>query len=143
MATLPPKTYTKEELAAIEIQYEEMLEASELISKSGQGLVDKAFQIALKAHEGTYRKSGKPYITHPIEVARIVGVEIGLGSTSISAALLHDVVEDTEWTLEDIEREFDKTMANIVDGLTKIDGLFDKREVTKNAENFYFFLPHC
>ncbi|MGB1205040.1 MAG: RelA/SpoT family protein [Chitinophagales bacterium] len=136
MTTLPPKTYTKAELIAIEIQYEEMLEASELISKSGQELVDKAFQIALKAHEGTYRKSGKPYITHPIEVARIVGVEIGLGSTSVSAALLHDVVEDTEWTLEDIEREFDKTMANIVDGLTKIDGLFDKREVTKNAENF-------
>ena len=85
-------------------------------------IIDKAFKFACEAHKGVRRRSGEPYILHPITVARIVSQEIGLGSTSICAALLHDVVEDTEYTTEDIEAMFGKKIAQIVDGLTKISG---------------------
>lgn len=84
--------------------------------------IEKAFLLAKTAHKGIVRKSGEPYIMHPLAVARIVAKEIGLGSTSICAALLHDVVEDTEYTVEDIAGLFDPKIAQIVDGLTKISG---------------------
>ena len=83
-------------------------------------IIERAFKFAKEAHKGIRRRSGEPYILHPIAVARIVSQEIGLGSTSICAALLHDVVEDTEYTVEDIENHFGKKIASIVDGLTKI-----------------------
>ena len=85
-------------------------------------LISKAFNFARKAHEGVRRLSGEPYIMHPLAVAQIVCGEIGLGSTSICAALLHDVVEDTEYTVEDLNNVFGPKIAQIVDGLTKISG---------------------
>ena len=99
-------------------------------------LVEKAFHFANQAHKGIRRRSGEPYIMHPIAVARIVVKEIGLGSTSICAALLHDVVEDTDYTIEDIENLFGKRIAIIVDGLTKISGGVFGERVSEQAENF-------
>ncbi|PYF69498.1 RelA/SpoT family protein [Pedobacter nutrimenti] len=97
--------------------------------------IRKAFDMALESHKNMRRKSGEPYIYHPIAVAQIAAEEIGLGTTSIVCALLHDVVEDTEITLEDIEREFGKKTAKIIDGLTKISGVFDYNS-SLQAENF-------
>jgi GTP pyrophosphokinase len=99
-------------------------------------IIDKAFKFARDAHQGIRRRSGEPYIMHPIAVATIVNQEIGLGSTSISAALLHDVVEDTEYTVEDIEAQFGKKIARIVDGLTKISGGIFGDKASVQAENF-------
>ena len=99
-------------------------------------VIDKAFRFARDAHKGIRRRSGEPYIMHPIAVATIVSQEIGLGSTSISAALLHDVVEDTDYTLEDIETQFGKKIARIVDGLTKISGGIFGDKASAQAENF-------
>lgn len=99
-------------------------------------IITKAFAFARGAHEGARRRSGEPYILHPIAVARIVCKEIGLGSTSICAALLHDVVEDTDYTVEDISSLFGEKIAKIVDGLTKISsGMFGDK-VSSQAENF-------
>lgn len=98
--------------------------------------IEKAFLLAKAAHKGIKRKSGEPYILHPLAVARIVAKEIGLGSTSICAALLHDVVEDTEYTVEDIANLFDPKIAQIVDGLTKISGGVFGENVSGQAENF-------
>ena len=87
-------------------------------------IITKAFNFANQAHKGVKRQSGEPYIMHPLAVAKIVCNEIGLGSTSICSALLHDVVEDTDYTVEDIENIFGPKIAHIVDGLTKIsDGI--------------------
>ncbi|MEJ5963522.1 RelA/SpoT family protein [Pedobacter immunditicola] len=97
--------------------------------------IRKAFDMALESHKNMRRKSGEPYIYHPIAVAQIAAEEIGLGTTSIVCALLHDVVEDTEITLDDIEREFGKKTAKIIDGLTKISGVFDYNS-SLQAENF-------
>lgn len=97
--------------------------------------IRKAFDMALESHKNMRRKSGEPYIYHPIAVAQIAAEEIGLGTTSIVCALLHDVVEDTDITLEDIEREFGKKTAKIIDGLTKISGVFDYNS-SLQAENF-------
>lgn len=97
--------------------------------------IRKAFDLALEAHKSMRRKSGEPYIYHPIAVARICAEEIGLGATSIIAALLHDTVEDTEVTLEDVEGMFGKKVARIIDGLTKITGFVDNTESIQ-AENF-------
>ena len=99
-------------------------------------IIDKAYKFAREAHQGIRRRSGEPYILHPIAVATIVNQEIGLGSTSISAALLHDVVEDTEYTVEDIEAQFGKKIARIVDGLTKISGGIFGDKASVQAENF-------
>ena len=99
-------------------------------------LIEKAFRFAKKAHGGIRRRSGEPYILHPIAVAKIASQEIGLGSTSICAALLHDVVEDTEYTVEDIERMFGKKIAQIVAGLTKISGGIFGDQASAQAENF-------
>ncbi len=98
-------------------------------------LIQKAFGIAYESHKGVRRKSGEPYILHPIAVARIVAHEIGLDSKSIACALLHDVVEDTDYTIDDIERLFGKTIAKIIDGLTKISEVFDANS-SAQAENF-------
>lgn len=99
-------------------------------------MIERAFRFALKAHKGVRRRSGEPYILHPIAVAKIVSREIGLGSTSICAALLHDVVEDTEYTVEDIEGQFGSKIARIVDGLTKISGGIFGDKASVQAENF-------
>ena len=99
-------------------------------------VITKAFNFAKHAHKGVRRLSGEPYIMHPIAVAKIVCVEIGLGSTSICAALLHDVVEDTEYTVEDIENMFGAKVAQIVDGLTKISGGIFGDHASAQAENF-------
>lgn len=97
--------------------------------------IRRAFEMANSAHEGMRRKSGEPYILHPIAVAKIACKEIGLGPVGVICALLHDTVEDTELTLIDIERAFDSQIANIVNGLTKISGIFDL-ENSIQAENF-------
>ena len=99
-------------------------------------IIEKAFKFARDAHQGIRRRSGEPYIMHPLAVATIVSQEIGLGSTSISAALLHDVVEDTEYTVEDIEAQFGAKIARIVDGLTKISGGIFGDQASVQAENF-------
>ena len=101
-------------------------------------MVRDAFDMAARAHEGTVRKSGEPYIFHPLEVAEIAVSELGLGATSVVCALLHDVVEDTDTTLDDIEHRFGKDVANIIDGLTKISTVFETvdKDQSIQAENF-------
>ncbi len=98
-------------------------------------MIRKAFELANDAHRGMKRRSGELYIFHPVAVARIVAEEIGLGATSVTAALLHDVVEDTELTLQDLEQLFGAKVAQIVDGLTKLDVVMDQQESIQ-AENF-------
>ncbi|MEI6456604.1 MAG: RelA/SpoT family protein [bacterium] len=99
-------------------------------------MVRKAFKLASEAHRDMRRKSGEPYIYHPLGVATIAAEEIGLGATSIICALLHDVVEDTEYTIEDIRGLFGDKVASIIEGLTKIKGIFDQRTASIHAENF-------
>lgn len=98
-------------------------------------LVKKAFALAMEAHKGVNRKSGEPFICHPLEVAKIVIEEMGLGTKAVAAAMLHDVVEDSSYTIDDIRREFGDKIAIIVDGLTKITGAFNEH-VSLQAENF-------
>ena len=104
-------------------------------SKNQRREIRKAFVYASAAHSGVKRKSGEPYILHPLAVARIVNKEMGLDSVSIISAILHDVVEDTEFTAKDIEKEFGKKVAQIIDGLTKIAEVFDQN-VSLQQENF-------
>lgn len=99
-------------------------------------IIKRAFEFAKRAHQGVRRRSGEPYIMHPLAVAKIVSQEIGLGSTSISAALLHDVVEDTDYTVEDIESQFGRKIASLVEGLTKISGGIFGDRASAQAENF-------
>ena len=99
-------------------------------------IIERAFRFAKEAHKGVRRRSGEPYIMHPIAVARIASQEIGLGSTSICAALLHDVVEDTDYTVEDIEQHFGPKIAQLVEGLTKISGGIFGDKASVQAENF-------
>ena len=118
-------------------QYKELLRISyRTLSKEDKKLIRSAFDVAVDAHKDQRRKSGEAYIFHPIAVAKIVASEIGLDATSIVAALLHDVVEDTTYTLTDIERMFGPTVARIVDGLTKIDAMSYDGEISLQAENF-------
>lgn len=118
-------------------QYKELLRVSyQILSDSDKKLIRLAFDTAVDAHKDQRRKSGEAYVFHPIAVAKIVASEIGLDATSIAAALLHDVVEDTEYTIEDIERLFGETIAKIVDGLTKISHLNTDKNVSLQAENF-------
>lgn len=113
-----------------------MLKVSKNVkTKKDKARVRKAFDLALEAHKDMRRKSGEPYIYHPIEVARIVAEEIGLGTTSIICALLHDTVEDTDLTLDDVERMFGTKERVIIDGLTKISGVVDYTN-SMQAENF-------
>ena len=99
-------------------------------------IITRAYKFAKEAHKGVRRRSGEPYILHPIAVAKIASQEIGLGSTSICAALLHDVVEDTDYTIEDLEQHFGKKIAQIVEGLTKISGGIFGDKASVQAENF-------
>jgi len=105
-------------------------------SVKDEKLIRKAFKMANEAHKGMLRKSGDPFIIHPLEVAVIVSEEIGLGVTSTVCAILHDVVEDTDLTIEDIENAFGEKTASIIDGLTKISGVFNKESNSLQAENF-------
>ena len=117
-------------------KYKSLLRAcADKINKEDKKEIRKAFNLAVEAHKKMRRKSGEPYIYHPIAVAHIAAKEIGLGSTSIICALLHDVVEDTDYNLNDIEKLFGKKVAKIIDGLTKIQDVFDKN-VSMQAENF-------
>ncbi|UJH92124.1 RelA/SpoT family protein [Antarcticibacterium sp. 1MA-6-2] len=118
-------------------QYKELLRISyRSLTDDDKKLIRLAFDTAVDAHKDQRRKSGEAYIFHPIAVAKIVASEIGLDATSIAAALLHDVVEDTSYTLDDIKRMFGKTVARIVDGLTKISHLKKDKDVSLQAENF-------
>ena len=99
-------------------------------------IITKAYNFACHAHRGVRRLSGEPYIMHPLAVAQIACQEMGLGSTSICAALLHDVVEDTDYTIDDIENIFGPKIAQIVDGLTKISGGIFGDKASAQAENF-------
>ena len=117
-------------------RYRALLKACKpTMQKGDKRMIRRAFEMALESHQDMRRKSGEPYIYHPIAVAQIAAQEIGLGTTSIVCALLHDVVEDTDITLDDIEREFGKKTAKIIDGLTKISGVFDYNS-SLQAENF-------
>ncbi len=116
-------------------RYRQLLRVSKWSREKGDvTLIRKAFDLALEAHRPMRRKSGEPYIYHPIAVAKIAAEEIGLGTTSIICALLHDVVEDTDITLEEIEAQFGSKVSNIINGLTKISGVFDTN--SPQAENF-------
>ncbi len=128
--------HTEEEVKEIHERFEDLLDHCTHIQKPDDlSLIRKAFHFANEAHKDMRRKAGQPYIVHPIAVSKIVAAEIGLGSKSIIAALLHDVVEDTEYTLEDIRYNFGDKIATIIDGLTKIAGVFDKKS-TIQVENF-------
>ncbi|MDG2264472.1 MAG: RelA/SpoT family protein [Flavobacteriales bacterium] len=117
-------------------KYKSLLRAcADKTDKADRKEIRKAFDLAVEAHKSQRRKSGEPYIYHPIAVAHIAAKEIGLGTTSIICALLHDVVEDTDYSLKDIEKLFGKKVSKIIDGLTKIQDVFDKN-VSMQAENF-------
>lgn len=129
--------FTEKDNQLIEKEFE-VLRLASLKRCANQGeyeVVLKAFDFARAAHNGVRRRSGEPYIIHPISVAQVVVQEIGLGYKSIVAALIHDVVEDTEYTIEDIERLFGTKIASLVDGLTKIKSAFDSK-TSSQAENF-------
>lgn len=127
---------TEEEKLLIQSHFEDMLRGcTRCTSEEDQKLIIKAFNLANEAHKGVRRKSGEPYILHPIAVAKIVTQEIGLGAKAAACALMHDVVEDTDYTVEDIERIFGEKIASIIDGLTKITDVFDANS-TIQAENF-------
>jgi GTP diphosphokinase / guanosine-3',5'-bis(diphosphate) 3'-diphosphatase len=104
--------------------------------KDDIALIRKAYKIASDAHKDVKRKSGEPYITHPLDVALIVAKEIGLGPQSIAAALLHDVVEDSDYTKEQLAHLFGPAIAYMVEGLTKIQGIFDTQSSSMQVENF-------
>ena len=127
----------EQENIAIASEYKKLLRISyRMLSKEDKKLIRQAFEVAVDAHKEQRRKSGEAYIFHPIAVAKIVASEIGMDATSIAAALLHDVVEDTTYTSEDIEKMFGETIARIVDGLTKISSLESETDVSLQAENF-------
>ena len=127
----------EKENKAIAQEYKELLRISyQTLSPTDKKLIRKAFDVAVDAHKEQRRKSGEAYIFHPIAVAKIVASEIGLGATSIAAALLHDVVEDTPMTVEDIERLFNPKVAQLVEGLTKISLVQKDLNASMQAENF-------
>ena len=129
--------FTPAEKEIIEQEFASLLDAYAHTShRQHVERIEKAFRFANNAHYGVRRLSGEPYIMHPLAVAKIVVSEIGLGSTSISAALLHDVVEDTDYTVADIENLFGAKIAQIVDGLTKISGGVFGDKASEQAENF-------
>ncbi len=120
--------FTKAETRQIEDRYQDFLKViKDKFDEGRLARIEKAFRFSNAAHHGIKRKSGEPFIIHPISVAKIVAVDLGLGATSIVAALLHDVVEDTDYRLSDIENMFGNRVARIVDGLTKLSGDFDSR----------------
>ena len=122
---------------AIAQEYKELLRISyQTLTSEDKKLIRKAFDVAVDAHKEQRRKSGEAYIFHPIAVAKIVASQIGLGATAIAAALMHDVVEDTEITILDIEKMFNPKIAQIVEGLTKIPRIKKDQEISLQAENF-------
>ena len=135
MTTVLPDTYSKEEKEEIERRHRDLIEVWQT-RKEAQDLeaVDKAFYFACEAHKDQRRRSGEPYIYHPIAVARIAAHDIGLGRTSIICALLHDVVEDTKYTLDDIREMFGEKVSRVVDGLTKFEQMDNVESM--QAENF-------
>jgi guanosine-3',5'-bis(diphosphate) 3'-pyrophosphohydrolase len=131
------KLQTKAEERLIQDYYEDLIKACDRkVSDEGKVRIKKAFEFANTAHAGVKRKSGEPYIIHPLAVAKIVVEEIGLSATSIISALLHDVVEDTDYTLEDISNLFGEKVSSIVDGLTKLSEEFTPQHDSKQANNF-------
>jgi len=127
----------EQENKEIKKQYKELLRVSyQLLSNADKKLIRAAFDMALDGHKNQRRKSGEAYIFHPLAVAKIVASEIGMDAVSIASALLHDVVEDTEYNLDDIEQTFGETIARIVDGLTKIAHLKKDMNISQQAENF-------
>jgi GTP pyrophosphokinase len=127
----------EEENKHIAHEYKDLLRISyQTLTDEDKVLIRSAFETAVDAHKNQRRKSGEAYIFHPIAVAKIVASEIGLDAVSIASALLHDVVEDTEYTLDDIDRMFGETVARIVDGLTKISHLKKDMNISQQAENF-------
>lgn len=129
--------YSAEDEVIIKEKWEDLLLSCTKICKNDEdwNFIKRAFFLAKEAHQGVRRRSGEPYLLHPIAVARIVIEEIGLGVKSVVAALLHDVVEDTEYTVEDMERIFGPKIASMVDGLTKMSGVFNA-ETSEQAEYF-------
>jgi guanosine-3',5'-bis(diphosphate) 3'-pyrophosphohydrolase len=127
----------EKENKAIAQEYKELLRISyQTLTTEDKKLIRKAFDVAVEAHKDQRRKSGEAYIFHPIAVAKIVASEIGLGATSIAAALMHDVVEDTPTTVKDIERMFNPKVAQLVEGLTKIALVQKDMNISMQAENF-------
>ena len=134
---MPYTATIEEENKEIASRYKNLLKGTyEILSVADKKLIRKAFEIAVDAHSEQRRKTGEPYIFHPIAVAKIVAMEIGLGATSIAAALLHDVVEDTKYTTNDMEQLFGETISRIVNGLTKISRLNKEQDASIQAENF-------
>lgn len=130
-------TFTPEEEQRIQQEFDVLVDVYEhSMHRQNTELIRRAFLFAKQAHDGVRRLSGEPYILHPIAVAQIVVREIGLGSTSVCAALLHDVVEDTDYTVEDMQGLFGDKIAHIVDGLTKISGGVFGDQASEQAENF-------
>lgn len=135
-ATAAPVIDLEQERQEILKRYRRLLRAAKPYLKDNDAkLIKKAFNTSAEAHKNMRRRSGEPYIYHPLAVAQIAVEEIGLGTTSIVAALLHDVVEDTDTTIADIERGFGEKVARIIDGLTKISGIFEYGS-SQQAENF-------
>ncbi len=131
------KATIEEENKEISKRYKDLLKGTyQTLSAQDKKIIRSAFELAVEAHSDQRRKTGEPYIYHPISVAKIVAYEIGLGAISIAAALLHDVVEDTYYTIEDIERLFGQKIARIVSGLTKISRLNKSQDASIQAENF-------
>ena len=130
-----PDTYSKEEKEEIERRHQRLIDAWQTRKEAADlEMVDKAFYFAVEAHKDQRRRSGEPYIYHPIEVATIAAHDIGLGRTSIICALLHDVVEDTKYTLDDIREMFGEKVSRVVDGLTKFEQMDNVESM--QAENF-------
>ncbi len=137
MVKTKTKILTPEDIGRIDSEYRLLTDNLYRCDKPGdRELIDKAFRFANEAHRDMYRNSGEPYIIHPINVARIVNQEIGLGAKSVAAALLHDVVEDTGIPLEEISKQFGPKIASLIDGLTKISGTYNKETNSLQAENF-------
>ena len=135
MEPILPDTYSKEEKEEIERRHHRLIDAWQTRKEASDlEMVDKAFYFAVEAHKDQRRRTGEPYIYHPIEVATIAAGDIGLGRTSIICALLHDVVEDTQYTLDDIHEMFGEKVAKVVDGLTKFDTIDNVESM--QAENF-------
>jgi guanosine-3',5'-bis(diphosphate) 3'-pyrophosphohydrolase len=130
--------FDEEDKKLIQEEYDSLVNNLTRCNKPGdREMIDKAFRIANESHWNMRRKSGEPYIIHPISVAKIVNQEIGLGAKSIAVALLHDVVEDTDYTLENVDKDFGPQIALLIDGLTKISGTYNKENTASmQAENF-------
>lgn len=132
-----PGNYTQEDKQLIASVYSPLAEkCKQRFTPEKYEMVTRAFQVACKAHETDRRKSGEPYITHPVEVAKIIFDEMGLGATSVACAFLHDTVEDTEITLENIKEQFGEKIALIIQGLTKISEVVDLSSHSLQAVNF-------